>query len=88
VLERAGLSKSLSSNNTVAVELYKQRSDERNEDVAEFFETVSEECRRDRISKFIDATGNKATATVSCAVCAGSFFKIKTKEMELSHLPN
>ena len=27
----------------------------------EFFETVSEECRHDRISKFIDATGSKPT---------------------------
>jgi hypothetical protein len=85
VLERAGFSKSLSSNNTVNAELYEHRSDRRNEDIANFFETVSEECRRDCICKFIDAT---AIATVSCAICAGSFFKIETKEMELSHLPN
>lgn len=57
------------------------------DNAAIFFETVSEECRCQCISKFIDATRNKATATVSCAVCAGSFFKIETKESMLSDLP-
>jgi hypothetical protein len=83
ILEHAALSKTLSSDNAVDPELY-----ERHSSPSDFFETVSEECRRDRICKFIDATGNKATATVSCAVCAGNFFKIETKEWKLSHLPN
>jgi hypothetical protein len=83
ILEHAALSKTLSSDNAVDPELY-----ERHSSPSDFFKTVSEECRRDRICKFIDATGNKATATVSCAVCAGNFFKIETKEWKLSHLPN
>jgi hypothetical protein len=88
VLEHASLTKSLSSKNAVDAEPYEHRSSQTNEDMAHFFETVSEECRHEHISKFIDATGNKATATVSCAVSAGSFFKIETKEFKLSHLPN
>ena len=52
----------------------------------EFFETVSEECRRDRISKFIDATSNKAIAMGTCAVCAGSFFLQEIFEVKVSDL--
>ena len=55
-----------------------------NED--EFFETVSEECRCDCISKFIDATGNKAIAMGTCAVCAGSFFLQEIFEVKVSDL--
>ena len=39
-----------------------------------FLQPVSEECRQQCISMFIDATGNKAIATSVCAVCAGRFF--------------
>ena len=51
-----------------------------------FFETVSEDCRRDRITRFIDATGNKATAVAACAVCAGSFFVQELYELRVSDL--
>ena len=44
-----------------------------------FMQTVSEECRRNCISNFIDATGDGATATSACAVCAGRFF---TKDVQ------
>ena len=52
----------------------------------EFFETVSEECRRGCISNFIDATGNKATAMGTCAVCAGSFPLQEIREVKVSDL--
>ncbi|KAN0141069.1 hypothetical protein V8E53_000825, partial [Lactarius tabidus] len=51
-----------------------------------FFETVSEQCRRDRIAKFIDGTGQKATARSVCALCAGSFFLSETERVPLSIL--
>ena len=51
-----------------------------------FFETVSEDCRRDRITRFIDATGNKATAVAACAVCAGSFFVQELYKLRVSDL--
>ena len=51
-----------------------------------FFETVSEECRRKCISKFIDATGSKALATASCAICTGTFFTSNFETMLLSDL--
>ena len=55
-----------------------------------FFETVSEDCRRDRIAKFIDATGNNATTVAACAVCAGGFFvqelyEVKTSDLKLKN---
>ena len=51
-----------------------------------FMETVSEECRQDRICRFIDATGNNATATTTCAVCAGTFFNLEIEEVSVSDL--
>lgn len=51
-----------------------------------FMETVSEECRQDHICKFIDATGSTATATSTCAVCAGSFFKLEIEEVSVTDL--
>ena len=38
-----------------------------------FLETVSDQCRCERITMFIDATGLKATASAICMVCAGFF---------------
>lgn len=38
-----------------------------------FFESVSDQCRRERVTKFIDATGSDALASAICVVCAGSF---------------
>ena len=39
-----------------------------------FFQTVSDECVNNCVSSFIDATGNKATDSGTCAVCTGNFF--------------
>ena len=39
------------------------------------FETVSEQCHRDCIANFIDATGADALASSVCAICAGVFFR-------------
>ena len=55
-------------------------------DHSDFFETVTEECRQDRISKFIDATGRKALTISVCAVCAGSFFLKELQNMKVSEL--
>ncbi|KAH9001654.1 hypothetical protein EDB92DRAFT_1762266, partial [Lactarius akahatsu] len=51
-----------------------------------FLHPVSEQCRRDCISKFIDATGNDATATSICAVCAGHFFSTEIGAVKVSDL--
>lgn len=51
-----------------------------------FFETVSEDRRCECISRFIDATGNNATATATCAVCAGTFFKQELCKAKISDL--
>jgi hypothetical protein len=51
-----------------------------------FLETVSEDCQHEHISRFIDATGNEATATAMCAVCAGTFFKQEIYEVKVSDL--
>jgi hypothetical protein len=55
-------------------------------DEAAFLETVSQDCRNERVSKFIDATGNEATAMTTCAVCAGSFFNKEIIEEKVSVL--
>ena len=47
---------------------------------------VSEECRRLRIAKFIDATGSNALARSVCGVCAGSFFTSEVREVSVAHL--
>jgi hypothetical protein len=57
-----------------------------NTDEDHFMETVSEDCRRERICKFIDATGNLATATSTCAVCAGTYFDIEVDDIKISDL--
>ena len=49
-----------------------------------FFETVSEECRQDRIIKFIEATGNNTTSIAVCATCASNFFIQELYEVKLS----
>ena len=41
------------------------------EDADAFFESVPEECRHERLVKFIEATGRDAMKTLICAVCAG-----------------
>ena len=51
-----------------------------------FFRTVSEKCRQERISKFIDATGTSATTSSTCAVCAGIFFAENIREVAVSQL--
>jgi hypothetical protein len=51
-----------------------------------FLETVSEECRRERLIKFIDATNRNAIETFVCAVCAGRFFGRDTRPVKLSDL--
>lgn len=51
-----------------------------------FFHTVSDDCRKKRISKFIDATGNNALLETVCMVCAGRFKRTDTECVRLSHL--
>lgn len=51
-----------------------------------FFETVSEECRRECISHFIDASGSRALRTASCAVCAGTFFATDLEQVTIADL--
>ena len=51
-----------------------------------FLETVSEDCRRNCISNFIDATGNNAIASSDCAVCGGCFFNSEIYEFKVSDL--
>ncbi|KAH9041352.1 hypothetical protein EDB85DRAFT_1922716 [Lactarius pseudohatsudake] len=51
-----------------------------------FLRPVSENVRRERISKFIDATGNAATKTSICAVCAGRFFDSDISALKLCEL--
>ena len=60
------------------------RSSERHE--GEFFDTVTDEVKSQRIAKFIDATGNDALTTGICAVCAGRFFRQGMTDMLLSTL--
>lgn len=40
-----------------------------------FLETISSECCRDHLIKFIDATGKDTMTTFICAVCTGCYFK-------------
>ena len=51
-----------------------------------FLETVSDECRKDRIIKFIEATGNNALAMCVCSVCAGRFHVSEVRDVLVSHL--
>lgn len=51
-----------------------------------FFHTVSDECRKERIGKFIDATGNSALEEEICVVCAGRFRHADTEPVKLSDL--
>ena len=86
LLERTGMDKAMVLNGNVNANAVVDGSRETDVSQDPFFETVSEDCRRERISKFIDATGNKATATATCAVCAGTFFKQEIYETKLSDL--
>jgi hypothetical protein len=51
-----------------------------------FFHTVSDDCRNERICKFIDATGNKALQTSVCVACAGRFWSGDTEVVKLDDL--
>ena len=51
-----------------------------------FFETVSDQCRCERITMFIDTTGSKATALAICVVCAGFFFHAEVDSVLLHFL--
>ena len=52
----------------------------------QFFETVTEELRQERIAKFIDATGNDAMKTGECAICAGMFHRREMSSMSMDDL--
>jgi len=84
LLERAAITKVYGSSASGSAEVDRGSISPANANEDEFFETVSEECRRNRISKFIDATGNKAIAMGTCAVCAGSFFLPEICEVKVS----
>ena len=86
LLERAGMDKVKVLNRNLNGKAVVNRSGKMNISQEPFFETVSEDCQCEHISKFIDATGNKATETVTCAVCAGTFFKEEIYEAKLSNL--
>ena len=51
-----------------------------------FFESVSDQCRRERVTKFIDATGSDALASAICVVCAGSFLRTEVDSVSLRFL--
>ena len=51
-----------------------------------FLRPVSDECRQNCVSKFIDDTGKEATLLSVCAVCAGRFFRSEMETMTLSKL--
>jgi hypothetical protein len=86
LLEQAAVTKVYGLNRSRGVEAVISGSSEMNATEDPFLEIVSEDCRRERISKFIDVTGNKATATATCAVCAGTFFKQEIYEVKVSNL--
>ena len=52
----------------------------------DYLRPVSEECRKNCLSKFVDATGTRATRLSVCAVCAGRFFHSETVSMPVSEL--
>ena len=54
----------------------------------QFFESVPDQCRHERIAMFIDATGSKATASAICVVCAGTFFRTEVDSVLLEFLRN
>ena len=83
-LERFAIANVRGLNNTSNAEDIEVGQSRNTEDF--FLETVSEDCRQKCISKFIDATGNKALATSVCAVCAGSFFNSEIYEFKVSDL--
>ena len=88
LLERVAIDKACdltnNTSNAEVVNIVHTTNTESDENL--FMETVSENCRRNRICKFIDATGNEALATSDCAVCAGSFFHSEISEFKVSHL--
>lgn len=51
-----------------------------------FLQTVSDSCRKERISKFIDATGNKALHEIVCVVCTGQFRQTDCESVRISDL--
>lgn len=54
----------------------------------EFFQTPSEETVHKCISNFIDKTGNEATSTAICAVCARELPISETRRTRLEDIPN
>lgn len=50
-----------------------------------FFETVPEDVCCERITKFIDSTGNEVLSRAVCAICAGQFF---SRELPTHHYRN
>lgn len=52
----------------------------------DFLETVSDECHKERIGKFIDTTGNNALGEDICVVCAGRFRQVDTEYVKISKL--
>ena len=58
------------------------------EDADSFLESVPEQCRRERLAKFIEATGRDAMKTFVCAVCAGRFFNNEIRPIQVSDLKN
>lgn len=84
LLEHIAMAKVCRLNYTANTEVV---NDNQTMDTDQFFlETVSEDCRRNCISNFIDATGNKAIASSDCAVCGGSFFNSEIYEFKVSDL--
>lgn len=55
-------------------------------DVDSFLETVSPQCREECIAAFIDSTGNVATSSKVCAVCAGRIFLSELVTMSVADL--
>ena len=58
------------------------------EDADSFLESVPKECRRERLVKFIEATGHDAMKTLICAVCAGRFFNNEIRPIKVLDLKN
>ena len=51
-----------------------------------FFKCMSDQCRSEHISMFINVTGLDATASTICVVCAGCFFQTEIESIPLCFL--
>ncbi|KAF8257051.1 hypothetical protein EI94DRAFT_1709707 [Lactarius quietus] len=90
LLEQAAIAKLYNSTQSQATNSIDATLSLPNTHEEEFLETVSEDCRHEHISMFIDMTGNTATAMGTCAVCTGNFFlqelyKEKTPALPLAN---